>query len=175
VCYFSSVRAGITHVPPEFLLMLFFMHVIHFRAHIPDVDPGHPWWVTTTLLFCVAPSGSVVRNASWQPAHRHHGTFLSSQCPVKPPNLCEGLCRLGAPHLICKIRSGRAWTIRFSFHYAMCTQDDPIFLDTSNLVSTTPLPRYYAGRLIRAEFSPVTDFREARCRAFHESRCNRGG
>ncbi|CAD7927069.1 unnamed protein product [Amoebophrya sp. A25] len=35
--------------------------------------------------------------------------------------------------------------------------------------------RYYSGRLIRAEFSPVTDFREARCRAFHEARCNRGG
>eukprot|EP00392_Amoebophrya_sp_AT5.2_P011349 g11426.t1 len=35
--------------------------------------------------------------------------------------------------------------------------------------------RYYAGRVIKAEFSPVTDFREARCRAFHEARCNRGG
>merc|ERR1712194_532296 len=35
--------------------------------------------------------------------------------------------------------------------------------------------KYYSGRLIRAEFSPVTDFREARCRAFHEARCNRGG
>eukprot|EP00397_Hematodinium_sp_SG-2012_P017698 GEMP01018108.1.p1 GENE.GEMP01018108.1~~GEMP01018108.1.p1 ORF type:complete len:262 (+),score=54.01 GEMP01018108.1:1305-2090(+) len=35
--------------------------------------------------------------------------------------------------------------------------------------------RYYGGRLIQAEFSPVTDFREARCRAFHESRCHRGG
>jgi len=35
--------------------------------------------------------------------------------------------------------------------------------------------RFYGGKLIQAEFSPVTDFREARCRAFHESRCNRGG
>ena len=35
--------------------------------------------------------------------------------------------------------------------------------------------RYYAGKIIKAEFSPVTDFREARCRAFHEARCNRGG
>ena len=32
-----------------------------------------------------------------------------------------------------------------------------------------------AGRPIKVEFSPVTDFREARCRAFHEARCNRGG
>jgi len=35
--------------------------------------------------------------------------------------------------------------------------------------------RYYGGRLIQAEFSPVTDFYESRCRAFHESRCHRGG
>eukprot|EP00397_Hematodinium_sp_SG-2012_P051217 GEMP01059915.1.p1 GENE.GEMP01059915.1~~GEMP01059915.1.p1 ORF type:complete len:457 (+),score=110.44 GEMP01059915.1:1-1371(+) len=35
--------------------------------------------------------------------------------------------------------------------------------------------RFYGGKLIQAEASPVVDFREARCRAFHESRCNRGG
>lgn len=35
--------------------------------------------------------------------------------------------------------------------------------------------RFYGGRLIQAEYSPVTDFREARCRAFHETRCARGG
>merc|ERR1712066_1136156 len=35
--------------------------------------------------------------------------------------------------------------------------------------------RFYGGRLIQAEFTPVTDFREARCRAFHETRCSRGG
>ncbi|CAD7955697.1 unnamed protein product [Amoebophrya sp. A120] len=35
--------------------------------------------------------------------------------------------------------------------------------------------RYYGGELIQAEFSPVSDFREARCRQFHESSCNRGG
>jgi len=35
--------------------------------------------------------------------------------------------------------------------------------------------RFYGGRLIQAEYSPVTDFREARCRAFHETRCVRGG
>lgn len=28
--------------------------------------------------------------------------------------------------------------------------------------------RYYAGRLLVVEFSPVTDFREARCRQFDE-------
>eukprot|EP00401_Gymnodinium_catenatum_P068258 CAMPEP_0117512714 /NCGR_PEP_ID=MMETSP0784-20121206/29177_1 /TAXON_ID=39447 /ORGANISM="" /LENGTH=361 /DNA_ID=CAMNT_0005308449 /DNA_START=23 /DNA_END=1108 /DNA_ORIENTATION=- len=35
--------------------------------------------------------------------------------------------------------------------------------------------RFYFGKLINAEYSPVTDFREARCRAFHETRCGRGG
>lgn len=35
--------------------------------------------------------------------------------------------------------------------------------------------RFYGGQLIQAEYTPVTDFREARCRAFHETRCARGG
>lgn len=35
--------------------------------------------------------------------------------------------------------------------------------------------RFYGGTLIQPEFSPVADFREARCRAFHETRCARGG
>lgn len=35
--------------------------------------------------------------------------------------------------------------------------------------------RYYFGKLISAEYSPVADFREARCRAHHETRCARVG
>ncbi|CAE8649910.1 unnamed protein product, partial [Polarella glacialis] len=35
--------------------------------------------------------------------------------------------------------------------------------------------RFYGSRLIQAEQTPVSDFREARCRAFHETRCARGG
>jgi len=35
--------------------------------------------------------------------------------------------------------------------------------------------RYYAGRVLTCEFSPVTDFREARCRQFDENHCGRGG
>ena len=35
--------------------------------------------------------------------------------------------------------------------------------------------RYYDGRKLEAEFSPVTDFREARCRDFDEDTCRRGG
>jgi len=35
--------------------------------------------------------------------------------------------------------------------------------------------RYYAGRMLAPEYSPVTDFSEARCRQFDESQCARGG
>ncbi|XP_052187454.1 splicing factor U2af small subunit B-like [Diospyros lotus] len=35
--------------------------------------------------------------------------------------------------------------------------------------------RFYAGRPIIVDFSPVTDFREATCRQFEENACNRGG
>ena len=35
--------------------------------------------------------------------------------------------------------------------------------------------RFYAGRQLTCEFSPVTDFREARCRQFDEGTCARGG
>ncbi|KAH7277587.1 hypothetical protein KP509_39G058000 [Ceratopteris richardii] len=35
--------------------------------------------------------------------------------------------------------------------------------------------RFYAGRPIIVDFSPVTDFREATCRQFEENMCNRGG
>jgi len=35
--------------------------------------------------------------------------------------------------------------------------------------------RYYDGRMMQVEFSPVTDFREARCRDFDEDACARGG
>ena len=35
--------------------------------------------------------------------------------------------------------------------------------------------RYYAGRHISAEFSPVTDFKEAKCRMFADGHCDRGG
>ncbi|KAK7407759.1 hypothetical protein VNO78_09815 [Psophocarpus tetragonolobus] len=35
--------------------------------------------------------------------------------------------------------------------------------------------RFYNARPIIADFSPVTDFREATCRQFEENSCNRGG
>lgn len=35
--------------------------------------------------------------------------------------------------------------------------------------------RYYAGKVLAAEYSPVTDFREARCRQFDDDICKYGG
>ncbi|XP_047325871.1 splicing factor U2af small subunit B-like [Impatiens glandulifera] len=35
--------------------------------------------------------------------------------------------------------------------------------------------RFYSGQPIIADFSPVTDFREATCRQYEEDSCNRGG
>jgi len=35
--------------------------------------------------------------------------------------------------------------------------------------------RFYGGRMLTTEYSPVTDFNEARCRQFDEGTCNRGG
>lgn len=35
--------------------------------------------------------------------------------------------------------------------------------------------RFYSGRPIIVDFSPVTDFREATCRQYEENSCNRGG
>lgn len=34
--------------------------------------------------------------------------------------------------------------------------------------------RWYGGRRLKVEFSPVTDFREARCRQYDEGTCSRG-
>jgi splicing factor U2AF subunit len=34
--------------------------------------------------------------------------------------------------------------------------------------------RFYAGRVLEVEFSPVTDFREARCRQYDEGQCTYG-
>lgn len=34
--------------------------------------------------------------------------------------------------------------------------------------------RYFAGRMLKCEYSPVSDFKEARCRQFDEGFCDRG-
>lgn len=47
--------------------------------------------------------------------------------------------------------------------------------DDSDKAASQLRGRYYAGRMIEVEFSPVTDFREARCRQFVDGQCTRGG
>ena len=47
--------------------------------------------------------------------------------------------------------------------------------DEAELAARSLNGRYYAGRIISTEFSPVTDFKEARCRQYDEGNCDRGG
>lgn len=47
--------------------------------------------------------------------------------------------------------------------------------DEAVLAITKLQGRFYAGRPILGEFSPVTDFREARCRQYDVGECTRGG
>jgi splicing factor U2AF subunit len=54
--------------------------------------------------------------------------------------------------------------------YAKFTEEEEA-ADALNVMSG----RYYDGRRMEVEFSPVTDFREARCRDFDEDTCRRGG
>ena len=48
-------------------------------------------------------------------------------------------------------------------------------VDAAQKARTALHGRFYAGRPLLPEFSPVTDFREARCRQYDEANCNRGG
>lgn len=54
--------------------------------------------------------------------------------------------------------------------YAKFTNEDEA-ADALNILNG----RYYNGKKMEVEFSPVTDFREARCRDFDEDTCSRGG
>jgi Zinc finger C-x8-C-x5-C-x3-H type (and similar)./RNA recognition motif. len=51
------------------------------------------------------------------------------------------------------------------------------FMDEENAADALNVMngRYYDGKKMEVEFSPVTDFREARCRDFDEGGCARGG
>ncbi|EEQ99976.1 U2 small nuclear ribonucleoprotein, auxiliary factor, small subunit, putative [Perkinsus marinus ATCC 50983] len=46
---------------------------------------------------------------------------------------------------------------------------EEVFLELANYGT------FYAGRIIQPEYSPVTDFSEARCRQFDDAQCSRGG
>ena len=67
--------------------------------------------------------------------------------------ICENLC----DHLI-----GNVY-VRFSTH------------EEAEAALAGVNGRFYAGQLVLPEYSPVTDFRESRCRQFDEKVCGRGG
>ena len=52
----------------------------------------------------------------------------------------------------------------------MCRDEDAAAAALQGLTG-----RFYNGRPILVEFSPVTDFREATCRQYEENTCTRGG
>ena len=54
--------------------------------------------------------------------------------------------------------------------YCKCSEEEEA-ADALNVMNG----RYYDGRQMEVEFSPVLDFREARCRDFDEDSCRRGG
>ena len=56
-------------------------------------------------------------------------------------------------------------------HVYVKFEDEEEAADALNIMNG----RYYDGRKMEVEFSPVTDFREARCRDFDEGGCARGG
>jgi splicing factor U2AF subunit len=47
--------------------------------------------------------------------------------------------------------------------------------DSAEKAVTDLNDRWFAGRPVVAELSPVTDFREACCRQYEQSECTRGG
>lgn len=47
--------------------------------------------------------------------------------------------------------------------------------ESAELAQRSLLGRFFEGRPVVCELSPVTDFREARCRQYEETKCHRGG
>ena len=66
---------------------------------------------------------------------------------------------------MCAIISRITWNVYVKF----ADEDD------ANKAKKALDGRYYMGRPIRCEFSPVTDFRESTCRQYEENTCTRGG
>lgn len=66
-------------------------------------------------------------------------------------------------------------TLQFSSFPLSLSLSPRQFMDEDDADSALKglMGRWYAGRPIMCEFSPVTDFREARCRQFDEGTCSR--
>ncbi|CAN0916643.1 Splicing factor U2af small subunit A [Linum grandiflorum] len=78
---------------------------------------------------------------------------LSKYGEIESLNVCDNL----ADHMVGNV-------------YVQFREEDQAANALQNLTG-----RYYAGRPIIVDFSPVTDFREATCRQYDENTCNRGG
>ncbi|KAI3447503.1 hypothetical protein Pfo_004168 [Paulownia fortunei] len=78
---------------------------------------------------------------------------LSKYGDIQCLNICDNL----ADHMVGNV-------------YIQFREEDQAQNALQNLVG-----RSYEGRPIIADFSPVTDFREATCRQYEENVCNRGG
>ncbi|XP_075517396.1 splicing factor U2af small subunit B-like [Primulina tabacum] len=78
---------------------------------------------------------------------------LSKYGDIQSLNICDNL----ADHMVGNV-------------YIQFREEDQTQAALQNLIG-----RSYEGRPIIADFSPVTDFREATCRQYEENVCNRGG
>ncbi|KAK6936156.1 RNA recognition motif domain [Dillenia turbinata] len=78
---------------------------------------------------------------------------LSKYGDIESLNVCDNL----ADHMVGNV-------------YAQYREEEHAAKAVQNLTG-----RFYAGRPIIVDFSPVTDFREATCRQYEEDTCNRGG
>lgn len=82
---------------------------------------------------------------------------LTMQRPVTSSSAC-----LGSP------RTCNSYAFQFKFpSLSLCVSEATRF--------DCEQGRFYGGRPIIVEFSPVTDFREATCRQYEENTCSRGG
>ncbi|KAI4349025.1 hypothetical protein L6164_009679 [Bauhinia variegata] len=78
---------------------------------------------------------------------------LSKYGEIQSLNICDNL----ADHMVGNV-------------YVQFKEEDHAANALMNLTG-----RFYSGRPIIVDFSPVTDFREATCRQYEENVCNRGG
>ncbi|XP_050228388.1 splicing factor U2af small subunit B-like [Mercurialis annua] len=78
---------------------------------------------------------------------------LSKYGDLESLNICDNL----ADHMVGNV-------------YVQFREEDHAASALNNLTG-----RFYAGRPIIVDYSPVTDFREATCRQYEENVCNRGG
>ena len=110
----------------------------------------------------------------------HHVSFIRQG---RAGVLCKGLARHGpggcshtrnfmAYGQLARLRSQHVPVFKHAAHHFTAARRDE---DAAARALQGLSGRFYAGRPILVEFSPVTDFREATCRQYEENTCTRGG